>query len=132
MSVDFSGRWTADLSKSKLLSPRPKAMVVMVAHSEPDLRQEITVTKDDGSEQRIVFECRTNGETDRCRLDGKEVRGQAQWRGEELVIELWMRHGDREIYLCDCWSLSPDRQTLTMEHRDDALAGQVTFLRRMN
>jgi hypothetical protein len=132
MRVDFTGIWRADLSASKLFGPPPKAITVTIAHSEPDLRQEIVMTKDDGSEQRITFRCVTNGEPDQCLFDGKDVPGRAHWRGEELVIELWMREGPSELYLCDCWSLSRDGQTLTMEHRNDALAGQVVVLRRMN
>ncbi len=132
MSVDFTGCWKADLSQSKLLGPPPKTMTIAIAHSEPDLWQEIVVTKQDASEERITFRCRTNGEPDLCQLNGKEVRGKAHCEGEELVIELWIQQGTRELYLCDCWALSPDGQTLTMEHRNDALAGQVTVLHRMN
>jgi hypothetical protein len=130
MSVDLTGRWQADLSQSRLLGQQPKALAMDIAHSEPELRQEIMVTREDGSEQRIVFECRTEGGPDQCRLDGREIRGKTGWQEDELVIELWIQHGTREIYLCDCWSLSPDRQTLTMERRNDALAGQVTVLHR--
>ncbi len=102
MASNFTGRWKADLSQSKLLGPVPKAMTVAIAHSDPDLRQEIVVTKQDGSEE------------------------------DELIIELWMQHGERELYLCDCRSLSPDGQMLTMEHRNDALAGQVAVLHRIS
>ena len=130
MGIDFTGRWEADLSQSKLLGPQPKAMSIDIAHTDPDLRQEIVVTKQDGSEQRITFRCRTNGDPDQCRFNEEQVRGTAHWQGSELVIELWIAQGTRELYLCDCWSLSPDGQTLTMEHRNDALAGQMAVLRR--
>jgi len=132
MSVDFTGSWKADLSRSKLLGVQPKAMTVDIAHSEPELRQEIVVTREDGSDERITFRCRTNGEPHQCRFNGNEVRGSAHWQGEQLVIEMWMQHGEREFYLWDCWSLSADGQTLTMEHRNDALAGQIAVLRRIN
>ena len=36
--------------------------------------------------------------------------------------------GTREMYFCDCWFLSPDAQTLSIEHRKDDLAGQLTVL----
>jgi len=130
MGVDFTGYWQADLSRSKLLDPAPKAMMIDIVHTDPDLRQQIVVTKEDGSDERSTFQCRTNGGSDHCRLNGKEVRGSTHWHGEELVIELWIEQGARELYLCDCWSLSPDGQTLTMEHRNDALAGQIAVLRR--
>jgi hypothetical protein len=46
------------------------------------------------------------------------------------VIESWMRFGTREMYFCDCWALSPDGQSLSMEHREDDLAGQLTVFDR--
>ena len=132
MHADFTGHWQADLSQSKLFGPPVTAMTVEIAHSGPDLRQEIVATREDGGEQRITFRCRTDGEPDQCRFNGEAVPGAARWQGEELVIELWMQQGEREFYLCDCWSLSPDGQTLTMEHRNDALAGQRCVLRRIS
>lgn len=41
-----------------------------------------------------------------------------------------MNRGERQIHFCDYWSLSSDGRTLTMEHRGDDLAGQITFLDR--
>jgi hypothetical protein len=34
------------------------------------------------------------------------------------------------MHFCDYWSLSPNGQTLSMEHRNDDLAGQKTVLER--
>jgi hypothetical protein len=58
------------------------------------------------------------------------LRGTARWIGDELLIELFTHAADREMHLCDYWSVSPDGETLTMEHRDDDLAGQITILHR--
>ena len=107
MSVDFTGRWQADLSHSRLFGSPAKAMRMDIAHAEPELRQEIVVTREDGGEQRVTFTCLTNGEPGQCRFNGQEVRGSAHWQEDELVIELWMQEGPGELYLCDCWSLSP-------------------------
>ncbi len=132
LKPDFSGRWQGDLSRSRLLGPSPKAMTVTITHSEPQLTQTIIITKEDGNEQRISFKCVTNGELDQCEFDGNKVQGAAHWQNQMLVIELWMQQGGEEFYLCDCWSLSPDGHTLTMEHRADALAGQVAVLHRID
>jgi hypothetical protein len=59
------------------------------------------------------------------------IRGSARWEGDELIIESWIRLGTREMHFCDCWSLSSDGRTLTMEHRNDDLAGQLTILDRV-
>jgi len=90
MSVNFTGTWKANLSKSGFLGPLPTAIKVEIQHSNPELQEEIVVTKVDGSEERVIFECWTNGEQGKSLLNGRAVRGNARWEGEELVIESWM------------------------------------------
>jgi hypothetical protein len=131
MLPNFTGCWTANLGKSRLLGPPPKAILVKIEQSALELQEEISVTKLDSSVDRVVFKCRINGEQNRILLNGGPVRGSAKWEGNELVIESWMQFGAREMHFCDCWSLSPDKQTLIMEHRNDDLAGQMTILDRV-
>ena len=130
MSVDFSGIWKADLGRSKILGPAPTAIEVTIAHSDPELRSEMAVTKLDGREERVVFTCYTNGQPGKSQLGGKAVDGSARWEGDQLVIKSRIRVGMRELNLCDHWSVSPDGNTLTMEHRDGDLAGQKTVFDR--
>jgi hypothetical protein len=131
MNVDFTGVWKADLHKSRFLGPPPKALSVTIKQSEPELEEEIAVTKHDGSKDRVVFKCWINGEQDRNLLNGSPVQGVARWDGKELVIESRLQVGTREMHFRDCWSLSADRKTLIMEHRNDDLAGQLTILDRV-
>jgi hypothetical protein len=142
MAVNFSGVWNANLQKSRFLGPSPRAVSVKIVQSDPELKARVTVTRDDGSEDHVVVYCRVNGEPDTYLLNGKPIRGSAQWAGDELILESWVQLeswlklesrvqlGARELHLRDCWSLSGDRQTLMMEHRDDDLAGQVAILER--
>lgn len=53
-----------------------------------------------------------------------------RWVGRELLIESWVKQGERDLHFRDYWSLSSDNETLTMEHRDDDLAGQITIVER--
>jgi hypothetical protein len=131
MSVNFTGTWTANLAKSRLLGPPPTAIRVRIEHADPALLEKMAVTKADGSEEQVVFQCWTHGDQGKSVLNGKEVRASARWEGEELTIESWVQFGTREMHFCDCWSLSPDGRTLTMEHRNDDLAGQVTVFERV-
>jgi hypothetical protein len=131
MTVDFSGTWNTNLYQSRLIGPIPKAISIKVEQSEVELREEVLVTKLDGSEDRLVFQCRLNGEKNRNTLNGKPIRGGARWDGEELIIESWMQLVGRKMHFCDRWSLSSDRQTLIMEHREGDLAGQITVLDRV-
>ena len=130
MKSDFTGIWRANLLKSKLLGPIPRSITITIAHSDPDLHQGIVVVKEDGSEERLLFNCSTNGKPGSASLNGNPVNGAASWQGKELAIKLRMQLGTREITLNDYWSLSPDGNTLTMEHRNDALSGQITILEK--
>jgi hypothetical protein len=126
MAVNFTG----DLSKSRRLGPMPKAVMIRIEHSDPELREEVLATKADGGEERLAFQCWTNGEPDKSLLSGKPICGTAKWDGDELVVESWMQFGPREVHFCDYWSLSADGRTLTMEHRTGDLVGQITILER--
>lgn len=131
MTTDFTGHWKANLHKSKFLGPPPKDVSVEIAQSDTELREEMVVTKLDGSEERVVFECSIDSGRNSL-LNGRPLRGRATWEGMELIVESWVQLGARELHLRDCWSLSSDGRTLTMEHRDDDLAGQLTILERVD
>jgi len=130
MNSNFTGAWKANLAKCKFLAPPPKGLVVQIEHSENRLREELIVFKHDGLEEHAVFTCSTDGAVGHSSLNGLTIRSKAGWAGHELVIESWMEIGDRELHFRDCWSLTENGRTLVMEHRDDALAGQVTVLNR--
>src|SRR3974390_3448482 len=131
VSVNFTGSWKADVSRSRFLGPPPTALRASIVHAEPELHLDMLVTKVDGSEDRVTFQCSTDGEPDKSRLGGKSIRGSAKWDGAELSIESWAQFGEREMHFCDYWSLSPDEQTLTMEHRGGDLNGQVVVLKKV-
>jgi hypothetical protein len=130
MDINFSGTWSADFSQSKLLGPAPAALVARVEHSGGALKQELIARMPDSAESRHVLQCHIGGHQENASVDGRPVRGGARWEGNELVIELWIAAGNRELHLCDYWSLSADGQVLIMEHRDDDLAGQRTVFRK--
>jgi hypothetical protein len=130
MNIDFSGVWRGNLKQSKLLGVPPKALLVRIAHTDPVLIVEMVFTKSDDMEDRLLFKSRTTGEEVDNPVHGIQVRSRSTWVGAELLIESWMNLGGRESRLRDYWSLSNDRRMLAMEHRDDALAGQITLLER--
>ena len=129
---NFTGTWKADLAKSRFVGPAPASLQVTIEHHQPELREELLVTKADRTVDRAVFICRTSGEEGKIQFNGSPVRGAARWVGDELVLESWIKVGEREMFFCDCWSLSADGQTLIMEHRDDALAGQRVLFHRLS
>jgi len=131
MNVDFSGSWRADVEASRFRGSTPSAITMEITQCHADLRQEMVVTRSSGSQDRIVFQCRTNGQQDGCLLNGMPIRGRARWEGRELIIESWLQTGPSEMYFRDHWSLSPDGKRLAMEHRDGDLAGQITVFERV-
>jgi hypothetical protein len=131
MSVNFTGIWRANLAESRFLGPAPQAMLVKIEQVDSELRADMSVTKLDGSEEQVNFQCSTSGEPNKSRLNGKVICGDARWKGNELVIESWVQSGANALHFCDYWSLTADGNTLLMEHREDALAGQITILNRV-
>ncbi len=130
--TDFNGTWNLDSSKSTFLGPQPAGRTIRIDHRDPQLLQELFVTKADGVQDRAIFSFQTTGEPDESEFNGRAIRATASWKGNALFIETWIESGSGETYLCDCWSLSPDGGTLVMEHRNDALVGQRVVLNRVS
>ncbi len=130
MSANLTGAWAANLQKSKVIGPRPKEMRMKVFHAEPMLDVEMFITTQDSEQHRVRFRASTSGEEAVNSVLGQTWRSRLRWIGRELLIESWVKHENRELRFRDFWSLSADGQTLTMEHREDDLAGQITILER--
>lgn len=101
-----------------------------IEHEEPKIVQEILVTYANEDEESMTFAFETTGEESSNPVRGLAGRTKAHWEGTELVIESALKAGERELRFRDYWSLSNDAQTLTMEHRDDDLAGQISVLEK--
>jgi hypothetical protein len=130
MGQNLTGIWKADLEKSKLAGPPPKSIAVKIHHEDPNLLVAMMITMPDGLEHKIEFKGPTNGAEVVNLVSGQQWRSWIQWVGDELMIESWVEVGERKLHFRDFWFLSKDGQSLTMEHRDDDLRGQITFLDR--
>jgi hypothetical protein len=130
MTMNFTSVWNANLIHSRFLGPRPAALKVKILHTDPELQQAILITRDDGTEQRAEFRCRTDGTPCNGLLNGTPVDAIARWQGEELLIETRIDSGSSKALFCDCWTLAPDGRTLVMEHRNDTLVGQRVVLEK--
>ena len=127
---DFSGLWQLNLERSALRGEPPGQLLMKIEHTEPDLVQRILVTRNDGIETCLAFRYDTTGLETTNPLAGETVRSRCRWVGAELLIESWMETKGRVLHFKDYWSVSPDRGTLTMTHRDDDLAGQISVLQK--
>jgi hypothetical protein len=126
---NFTGIWKMNCEKSTMRGPVPKQILMKIEHREPALIQQILLTDAKGMEHRRTFTCQIGAETPSS-IGGATLRSRARWQGTELVIESRMTTPDRESYFKDHWSLSNGGETLTMAHRDDDLAGQVSVLEK--
>jgi len=126
---DFTGVWQVNFERSILRGSAPKQIRMKIDHREPTLVQEILFTTASGKEQRMTFGYETGTDTANS-IGGATARTCARWEGTELVIESRMKTPDREVHFKDHWSLSADGRTLTMAHRDDDLAGQISVLEK--
>lgn len=90
----------------------------------------MVLIKPDGTEVRTASRFLTTGEEITNSIYGTGMRSRCQWLHRELLIESWVTLRDRDWHTRDFWSLSEDGQTLTMQHRDGDLAGQVARLDR--
>jgi hypothetical protein len=78
----------------------------------------------------MMFTFETTGKESKNAMGSATTLTKAHWEGSELVIESTLKAGERELHFRDHWSLSSDAQTLTMAHRDDDLAGQISVLEK--
>lgn len=127
---DFSGIWKLKLDQSKLVVPMPLRAMLKIDHQDPRLVDISVFNYSDGTTVRDIFEMTTSGEKFFNFVRGERVTSRAEWHGSELLIESWLKLGERDLHFRDHWFLSQSGDTLTMQHRDDDLAGQVAVFAR--
>ncbi len=127
---NFTGVWQVNLEKSTLRGQPVKELLVKITHEEPRILQQILVTYANGNEDRMTFTFETTGKESKNSMGGAAAQTKAHWEATELVIESAVQAGGRELRFRDHWFLSNDAETLTMEHRDDDLAGQISVLEK--
>jgi hypothetical protein len=125
---NFGGVWEINFEKSKMVGPAPKRILMKIDHREPMLIQQILFTSEAGTRQ-LAFTYITGTETENL-IGNARARTRAEWDETELVIESRMNTPDHQVFFKDHWSLSDAGTTLTMTHRDDALAGQISVLEK--
>ncbi|MGH9728083.1 MAG: hypothetical protein ACRD4V_05760 [Candidatus Acidiferrales bacterium] len=130
MTPNFSGVWRANLEKTRLIGPAAKSITAKINHSPAELFVEIVFAAADGAEHRLRFRAPTTGEEAINTVNGQQWRSSIQWVGPDLLIESWVDMGERKGHFRDFWSLSKDGRSLTMEHRDDDINGQITVLEK--
>ena len=128
---NFSGTWEANLQKSVVKGRQPSKLIVKIEHENSKILQQVFATYTAGEQEQIAFWFETIGTETTNAIGGVVARTKAHWEGTELVIETRVTGGARDFQFRDYWSLSADGSTLTMDHRDDDMAGQISVLGRV-
>jgi hypothetical protein len=133
MSVDFSGRWTAELESNPFLPGIEAGMVVFrIDHVEPLLQ--LTVIASAPRYSLFHFECnhRTDGTEIVTCLHGLQVRTNAHWESNELLLEMHLARGSYRKRLQARWRLSKEGRVLTMQQHDGESPVHVTILQKQD
>jgi hypothetical protein len=112
---NFSGEWTADMTKSDFgpMGP-PQSYSRKIDHAEPAISYtEATVGGPQG-DQTITLKCTTDGKETDNELMGNPLKLSSKWDGDTLVMTAKADFQGNEITLADKWSLSPDGKVLTV------------------
>jgi hypothetical protein len=109
----------------------PDEITASVTHGAATLRVVMTIVTAGSPAARMTFEVSATGEATVNTVLGAEWISRSRWVGRELLIESDVSHAGRRMHFCDYWSISDDGQRLTMEHRGDDLAGQITAFDRI-
>lgn len=132
MSVDFSGRWAAQLKVNAFLPGIENGMVaIRIDHVEP-LLQLTQVTSAPGySFGHFVCNYRTDGTEVVTSFHGGQVRTNARWESDELSIDMQIALGSYSKRVQSRWILSRDGRLLTMQHETES-AFHVSILHRQD
>jgi hypothetical protein len=132
---DFTGLWLLDLSKSSFdRQGPPKRMEQKVEHRDPemlvDLQHEDAAGNASGGKLRYL----TDGREGENAGMGSPLKYTATWDGKTLIVDTRGTWGTNSIRLVDRWSLSPDRNKLTILRHYEGRGGPqdqtLVFARR--
>jgi hypothetical protein len=133
MSVDFSGRWTAELERNPFLPGIEAGMVVFrIDHVEPLLQLTVVASAPRYSLFHFMCNHRTDGTEVITSMYGLQVRTNAHWESDQLLLEMHLAMGSCRRRLQASWQLSKDGRVLTMQQRNGESAVHVTVLQRQD
>lgn len=112
---NFTGEWRMDAEKSDFGKfPAPTYIARNVVQKDPELVVDTTQRAANG-EQTAHVVYRTDGVETKNQLSTGEGISHAFWDGNELVIRTTMTNRSGvDVLMEERWSLSADRQTLTI------------------
>jgi hypothetical protein len=133
MSVDFSGRWAAELKSNSFLPGIEAGMVVFrIDHVEPLLQLEVVASAPRYSLFHFMCNHRTDGTEVITSNHGLQVATNAHWENDQLLVEMHITMGSYHKRLQARWQLSKDGRVLTLQQHDGESAVHLTVLQRQD
>ena len=122
---NLSGTWKLNISKSDFgHGPAPDARTDIIVHQDPNLKDTITQS---GQQGEITYDMNysTDGKETTNTIRKNEFRSVAHWEGGQLAIESKGSFGGAATTLKDRWSLSEDGKTLTLQRHAARVIGST-------
>jgi len=111
---DFSGRWRLVHEKSDFgKGDRPDSRVDVITHRDPEL-VEVLRTVRGGKADSLTYRFQTNGKRTVSKDHRVPMQAVTRWDGDAITFRSKMKMLMLEIKIEERWTLSPDRDTLTM------------------
>lgn len=115
---NFSGTWNLDVAKSDFgPAPPPDAVVMVVAHKEPNIK--VTTTQksaqgDTTNDSTLTTDGKENVNKLRAAGGEQDVRSTTKWNGKKLTIARTLEIQGMTINMNDAWELSDDGKVMTI------------------
>lgn len=122
---NLSGTWKVNISKSDFgHGPAPDARTDKIVHEDPNLKDTITQSNQQGE---ITYDMNyfTDGKETTNTIRKNEFKSVAHWEGDQLSIESKGSFGGVATTLKDHWSLSQDGKTLTLQRHAARVIGST-------
>jgi len=128
---NFSGEWTADMTKSDFgpMGP-PQAYSRKVDHAEPAISYTEVQTGGPQGDTTFTLKCTTDGKESDNDIAGNPVKLSSKWDGEALMMTGKLDFQGNEVTLADKWTLSSDGKVLTIARHIAMSQGEfdVTYI----
>ena len=112
--TNFSGIWRWNPAKTQHGGTPPEDMRVKIDQNGSDITIVLRI-RTKALEEFVTERIRVGADDNKNEIHGATMISKAAWDGATLAVDSVAKFGDKELRLNDRWSLSPDKQTLTMQ-----------------
>lgn len=122
---NYSGNWKLNVAKSEFgILPAPKSETAVIDHKDPALKMDMNVDGAQG-ENKYIIDTDTNGKEIVVRMGIRDVKMNAVWEGQAVVLNSKVDYNGQEIIVKNMMNLSSDGQILTQNLHMTSAMGEV-------